>query len=742
MAGYTRQDTNDNIATGKVINASDFDNEYNQIEAAFNASTGHKHDGTAAEGPRITVIGPSGQFSTDANAFYSTNNATVGLGKVGNVWKDLYVDNIKIDGNIISSTDTNGNIELSPNGNGLVNLQASGDLAIGGVALTANATEFNTLAGLTATTNELNILDGSNTVQATVTLADADGVVISDADDSDTMKQALVSDIATYISTKAMTMTNKIIDANGTGNSITNLEVADFNGAAIVTEVEGLNSSDNDTSIPTTAAVKDYVDDNNLASGKIGDASDPVVFEVTVASKTTANPYAGGVNHGGGTASPSAYYINGQEAPSLEVFGHDVISGSNIGRIHYKFDQSNGSNSGHPLQFYLDAAKTIVYNPASHVTISGVPGQAGAYTLLKVDKDTPHQLYYQCTQHPYMGGLISSPLSTVFNATAVASTSGLLTLPTTDDTLVGRATTDTLTNKTITTLVNGGAITIPTGTDTLVGRATTDTLTNKTLTSPVITTPQINDTSADHQYVFAVSELAADRTVTLPLLGSDDEFVFKDHQQTLSNKTLQSSYAHNLRLGQTGGTNQDLYNAHGARLVGFGDAGVNAVNYLNLNNADTQGLGTAIVGMSAQGSDSDVALSLSGKNAWVQAEDQFYAQQYREGVSSLNASGATNVDMANYNVFEVTLTGTATLTFTNFPATHLGLSLDNVFGFTMKVKQNSTGNYGITWPASVKWAGGSAPTLTGTANSIDVFTFFSIDGGTNIYGFLAGADVK
>ena len=28
MAGYTRQDTTDNIATGKVINASDFDNEY------------------------------------------------------------------------------------------------------------------------------------------------------------------------------------------------------------------------------------------------------------------------------------------------------------------------------------------------------------------------------------------------------------------------------------------------------------------------------------------------------------------------------------------------------------------------------------------------------------------------------------------------------------------------------------------------------------------------------------------
>jgi len=76
---------------------------------------------------------------------------------------------------------------------------------------------------------------------------------------------------------------------------------------------------------------------------------------------------------------------------------------------------------------------------------------------------------------------------------------------------------------------------------TLVSLVSEDTLTNKTLTSPVLTTPQVNDTSADHQYVFAVSELAADRTVTLPLLATDDEFVFKDHIQTLTNKTLTSA---------------------------------------------------------------------------------------------------------------------------------------------------------------------------------------------------------
>lgn len=54
----------------------------------------------------------------------------------------------------------------------------------------------------------------------------------------------------------------------------------------------------------------------------------------------------------------------------------------------------------------------------------------------------------------------------------------------------------------------------------------------------VLTLPQINDTSSDHQYVFAVSELTADRTVTLPLLTGNDTFVFNDFTQTLTNKRI------------------------------------------------------------------------------------------------------------------------------------------------------------------------------------------------------------
>ena len=73
---------------------------------------------------------------------------------------------------------------------------------------------------------------------------------------------------------------------------------------------------------------------------------------------------------------------------------------------------------------------------------------------------------------------------------------------------------------------------------TIVGTSDTQTLTNKTLTSAVLKTPQINDASADHQYVFAGSELAADRTVTLPLLTANDTFVFENHTQSLDNKTI------------------------------------------------------------------------------------------------------------------------------------------------------------------------------------------------------------
>ena len=72
----------------------------------------------------------------------------------------------------------------------------------------------------------------------------------------------------------------------------------------------------------------------------------------------------------------------------------------------------------------------------------------------------------------------------------------------------------------------------------IAGDTVSQTLTNKTLTSPVLTTPQINDSATDHQYIFAVGNLAADRTVTLPVLTGSDTFAFEAHTATLTNKTI------------------------------------------------------------------------------------------------------------------------------------------------------------------------------------------------------------
>ena len=103
-----------------------------------------------------------------------------------------------------------------------------------------------------------------------------------------------------------------------------------------------------------------------------------------------------------------------------------------------------------------------------------------------------------------------------------------LTFPTGTDTIVGRATTDTLTNKTLTTptiasITNGGTVTIPSGADTLVARTSTDTLTNKTLTAPKIADAGfIADANGAEQIIFQTTASAVNEIeVTNSATGGD-----------------------------------------------------------------------------------------------------------------------------------------------------------------------------------------------------------------------------
>ena len=142
-------------------------------------------------------------------------------------------------------------------------------------------------------------------------------------------------------------------------------------------------------------------------------SSAPITYTVTVASKTAAHPY-------NGVGSSNGYFINGIESPIIEIKGNDTSK-----PYHYKFDQSDASNSGHPLLFYNNASKTTAFTTG--VTTSGTPGQAGAYTMIAVDSDTPNILYYQCSSHANMG-------NHTFSTSPTVNTGFFLKLPTTDGT--------------------------------------------------------------------------------------------------------------------------------------------------------------------------------------------------------------------------------------------------------------------------------------------------------------------
>ena len=100
-----------------------------------------------------------------------------------------------------------------------------------------------------------------------------------------------------------------------------------------------------------------------------------------------------------------------------------------------------------------------------------------------------------------------------------------------------------------------------------------------------------------------------------------------------------------------------------------------------------------------------------------------------------SSSNAATINLQLGNVFEHDLTENVTYTFSNPGASGTGTV------FVLKVIQGSTART-ITWPTSVDWAGGTAPTLSTGNNEVDVFVFFTIDGGTTYYGFTAGQDLS
>jgi len=198
--------------------------------------------------------------------------------------------------------------------------------------------------------------------------------------------------------------------------------------------------------------------------------------------------------------------------------------------------------------------------------------------------------------------------------------------------------------------------------------------------------------------------------------------------------------------GSTVGTNEILSITDDTVTIGDGAA---VDTYLNFdgNAADFRiGIddGTdklEIGGGTSHGSAAGISMDVNGDmtlGGGIACADEVISRpELRDYAESYTASSGGNVtlDLANGNVFQHTASGgNVEFTFSNPPGSGKGGS------FTLKWIQDSSDRT-ITWPSSVDWAGGSAPSVTSGSAKVDVYTFFTVDGGTIWYGFQAGADL-
>lgn len=104
-------------------------------------------------------------------------------------------------------------------------------------------------------------------------------------------------------------------------------------------------------------------------------------------------------------------------------------------------------------------------------------------------------------------------------------------------------------------------------------------------------------------------------------------------------------------------------------------------------------------------------------------------RDYSETVAmNATATGAVTIDYDNGNIHQLTLTGDISgLTISNPPGSGKAGNL------SLLLIQDATGGRTISWPASVQWVGGNAPTLSSSANAVDMVNLVTTDGGTHYY---------
>ena len=163
--------------------------------------------------------------------------------------------------------------------------------------------------------------------------------------------------------------------------------VTQIGSVTISGDVTLTDDAESEESSETTTANVD-VSMNSIA-GSVGSVTVTEATSVDTTYTVTVASYYGS----------NYFYIDSSRAPTLSLTEGNT----------YRFDQSDASNSSHPLRFSTTSNGTHGSGSeyTTGVTTNGTPGSSGAYTQITVASGAP-TLYYYCTNHSGMGGQLNT----------------------------------------------------------------------------------------------------------------------------------------------------------------------------------------------------------------------------------------------------------------------------------------------------------------------------------------------